>query len=525
MAVVYGTQVEPSLLLLPAPTKPDADGGFARFKHGIPGAAAVDIYLNDVLVTPFLSFDAPASEYLALPEGEYTVSVRFGGESADLIADSVEVAIDDRFTLILLESEGGIELFRFDDPVSGITADESVINVINALSDESTLSVNVGDTEVLANVEAGESDSAILEPGTDPVTASITANEVTETFELIELVYGGIYYSILAIEGDGGSQAVLLDPVSLAQGISSAPGDETINITTVETEAAETVEPTEVAIAETTAEPLPETTVETTETAVPEVSEPIATPVPPTATGPTAVVQLDPGANLHVRQFPSSNAFSLGLAPSGAVLDVIGRQGAPELDPEETPEPEATAYVDPAALLASPDEDLNPADTWLFVTYHPAEGGEIDGWVNALYLTVSDQRGFPQRLADLPTVPSNRSGEVRQTTGQAPPTSTPIAADAVIATVQLNPGANLHLRRQPNENAESLALIPNGTQLVVTGQIESGDWLQVSYEGQQGWIASQYVTLTMNGVPYQSSLLPVISTPTPTPTSEPTPGA
>jgi uncharacterized protein YraI len=95
----------------------------------------------------------------------------------------------------------------------------------------------------------------------------------------------------------------------------------------------------------------------------------------------------------------------------------------------------------------------------------------------------------------------------------------------VIATVLLNEGANLHLRRNPDPAAESLQLIPSGAQVIITGRIESGEWLQATYEGQQGWIASQYVTLALNGVPYQSARLPVISTPTPTPTLEATPEA
>jgi hypothetical protein len=234
-------------------------------------------------------------------------------------------------------------------------------------------------------------------------------------------------------------------------------------------------------------------------------------------------VLVNEGANLHIRQFPSSNALSLGLAPSTAVLSVTGRQGAPELAPEETPEPEATAFVDPVSLLTSEGADLNPAETWLFVTYRPASGGETTGWANALFLAVSDAAGRPQRLADLPTIPANRAGETRETSSVPQPTPTPIAADSVIATVLLNPGANLHLRRNPDAAAESLALVPSGAQLIVTGRIENGEWLQVTYDGQEGWIASLYVTLSLNGVPYQSARVPVISTPTPTPTVEATP--
>lgn len=521
MAVVYGTASDADILLLSTSTLSDGEGGNVRLVHGIPGAAAVDLYVNEVLVVPALTFDDHGTDYIALPEGDHTISVRFGGETDDLVSDSVDVANGDLFTLIIAQTEDGIGLQRFDDPVSTINEDEAVLSIINTLTSESTVSTSVASAEVLGGVEAGESDSAILEPSDEALTAEITSEGDSSSFDLTDTIYGGVYYTVLAVEGTGGAEAVLLNPVSLAQGAASAPGDQTLSVEPV----AEATEPAEVAVEPTIAptEPEPVPTEEAATTATPQVSAALPTATPSTANVPTAVVVLDPGANLHVRQYPSTDAFSLARAPAGTVLEVIGRQGAPELEPEETPDPEATPYVDPAWLLTSDDEDLIPAETWLYVIYRQVEGGEVEGWVNALYLDVSDGRGRPQRIALLPTVPENRPGEARQTTGQPAPTSTPIAFDTVLATVLLDPGVNLHLRRHPDASAESLALIPSNAQVTVTGRTESGEWLQAIYEGQEGWIAAQYVTLTFNGTPYRSSDLTVISSPTPTSTPTPTP--
>lgn len=521
MAVLYGATTAPDLLLLSAPTLPEAEAGYVRFAQGMPDTA-VDVFLNDTLVVPSLGFEDAGTEFIALPPGEYAISVRASGESDDLVTDSLEVAAGDRFTVLALGIGESSELIRFDDPVSTINAEESVLSIINATG-EGTVSAFVADAEVLGSVAAGESDSAILEPSEDSLNATVEVGGESESFELVDVVYGGVYYSLLAIDGEDGAQVALLKPASLAQTVENAPGDRSTEVETeVEaTEAVEAAQPTEVV--EPVTEATAEATAETTEIAAPEATEQVQAVTTAAPRGPTARVLVDPGANLHLRQFPSSSALSLGLAPSGALLTVIGRQGAEQLGPEETPEPEATAFVDPATLLTSPGDDLDPANTWLFVTYRPAEGGEIDAWVNALFLSVSDAAGRSQRLADLPTIPSNRAGEARQTTSdQAQPTSTSLAADQVIATVLLNEGANLHLRRSPDASAESLALIPSGAQVVVTGRIESGEWLQVTYEGQQGWVASQFVTLSLNGAPYQSASLPVISTPTPTPTPEAT---
>jgi len=51
--------------------------------------------------------------------------------------------------------------------------------------------------------------------------------------------------------------------------------------------------------------------------------------------------------------------------------------------------------------------------------------------------------------------------------------------------------------------------------LVVSGRVEDESWLQVSYDGQTGWVSSAYVALTRNGQPYELLDVPVIVTATP----------
>ena len=77
------------------------------------------------------------------------------------------------------------------------------------------------------------------------------------------------------------------------------------------------------------------------------------------------------------------------------------------------------------------------------------------------------------------------------------PTKDPFLG-AVIATVNLNPDANLHLRIRPNASTESLDLIPSRTSLIVDGVTESGEWYKVSYEGVAGWISAPYTVLSFN---------------------------
>jgi len=52
----------------------------------------------------------------------------------------------------------------------------------------------------------------------------------------------------------------------------------------------------------------------------------------------------------------------------------------------------------------------------------------------------------------------------------------------------------LNMRKEANPDAEVLAVIPNGTKLVVVAT--EGDWYQVEYADKTGWIAKLYVSET-----------------------------
>jgi hypothetical protein len=242
----------------------------------------------------------------------------------------------------------------------------------------------------------------------------------------------------------------------------------------------------------------------------------------PAGTLPTARVLTDPGVNVHLRQFPTSAALSLALLPSGTEVTVLGRPGEPTFPPDLTATPTGTPFVDPATLLTDPKSDLDPAETWVFVQLVAPDGGTVTGWINALFLTTPELNGRPIRLADLPLVPANTAGEYNSSFVPTPVPTQPFENQVVATIDQLNPGSNLHLRRNPTPESESLALIPSGTQLVVEGVNDTGEWYQVTYNGTTGWISSTYVSLTLNGRPYDPAGLQVLATPTPTQTPVPT---
>lgn len=626
VVVAYGTTATPRVLVLSAATEPAVEtDGFVRFVHGVAGAPDVDIYINDVLVAPSLSFDGSATEYIALPAGEHDVTVRVAGGTDDVLAGVLEVTAGTRVTAAALGTAEEVALVRYEDDLASLTSSSALINVINALPGDSSVSAALSSgAEVVTDVASDSFASASVASQVADLIVTIDQDgEPTEqVISFVGGIYGGVFYDVLVVaDAEGAPVARLLPPASIAQAVDSAPGDTTVVI--------------EEPVVEVAVEPTASTSdVASSEVVItaPTVAPALPTPAPTQALLPAARVNLDPGANLQLRQYPSSTALSLGLVPSGSILAVNGRQGPPAPPVGATPDLLATPEVDPASLLEA-NQDLNPAETWLNISYTTPDGGQITAWVNALYLVVSDTQGRPQRLANLPTVPSNQAGEafntaiqppsprqnvvtvtvinldagvnvnIRRTVGSegeslarvpagtvlgfegvtedrqwvfveystpeggtvtgwinalyaslsfnnAPTTYedliarnlyveldeetrgsvtagvAPVAAptqsvvrDAIVAEVVLDAGANLHLRRRPNVNAESLALIPSGTQLIVTGRTEVGDWLAVEFENIDGWVSSQFVFITQNGRSFELLQIPIapLTTPTVTP--------
>lgn len=674
IAVVYGSAASPQALLLASPTGAEVESGFVRFAHAVPDAPSVDIYVNDTLVSPSLAFGV-ATEHIAVPGGSYTASVRIAGTDQEILSLPLDVVGGSAATIVAIGSVEAIDLLVAPDDISGLSPSEASVNVINALSD-APISLSNGGTTISDIVAGSASGVAAFAPSTDPL--SLTTADGTLEINTTGL-YGGVLYSVIAVSGAGDSAPTLIvAPTSLVQGIASAPGAVpavAVEPTSVPTEvpvepttvpALATSTPVEVVAVQPTIEPAvtiivvtatPDVAAVPVATEVSQVVPAVPTAAPAQPTGPTARVILDPGANLQLRQYPTSSALSLGLAPSGTILLVNGRIGQ-EITIDgftPTPDPLGTPFVDPASLLPNDDEDadLLPEETWLNVIFNTPDGGQIIAWVNALYVDVRTPAGEEQRLADLPTVPANQAGEAINTAVTPPPVPSNVVSavagnldtgvnlqirrtlgtsgevlarvpsgtamellglnetrewafvryspagggsitgwvttayisysynnrdidleemeqrellvivpddergdlrdaaaaplptvdplrDVVVAEVVIDPGANLHLRRNPDANSESLALIPAGARLVVGGRSSDGQWLSVTFEETQGWISSSFVRLTFNGAPTDLIAIPNISgvsdilalgTLTPTPTAIPavlpsvTPGA
>jgi uncharacterized protein YraI len=529
MLIIYGTPSIPAAMLLSVPTAATADSGLVRLAHGVADGPAVDVYFDDVLVVPGMDFGTTTG-HLAVPAGDYDVELRVAGETTVVQETTLTVEAGVALTTVAMGTLEDLTVNVFDDDIAGIDSGTAYVSVINVIP-AGSISVSLADGTMLAeDLDFGESTGLVtLDPVTQDVRFTLTHDSDTATLSAErQEFYGGVYYNVIA---SGASTRMLtppslvVAPTSLVQTLASAPGAERMVIVeaeepeteVVEDPETEIVEDPEVEVVEEPEEVVPD--VEDTELVVvepdPEIAEdptPVQIEPPVVATPeprfPSARVVLDPGANLHLREYPGSQARSLGLAPSGSVFRVLGREGVPvDLDGEEIPieteTGELVEWVDPVELLEDERDDLPANETWLNIVYATPDGGEIVAWVNALYLDVRDVNNRPQRLADLGTVPGNRPGEARDTEITPPP----VREDRVtVRIINLDSGVNLNIRRTPGSTGEVLARVPNGTVAEFVGLGESGEWVFIRLTPAEGgtitgWASTRFVEYLFNDRP------------------------
>ena len=590
LAIIYGATNDPQVLTTAAPTAATTDSGLVRFLHAVQGATPFALSVDGSLIVPSLAYAIP-SEHIALPSGSHQVALSIGG--AEITSMTLNVAAGQAQTAVVMGSPANLSMSSYNDDLSGIDRSSALVSLINAIpgSTVDRLTLSSGATAATDVAYRSASGTAKIVTGNQGLSLDLTIGDDSGTVNLPASRFnGGSYYNLIALPGSAFSgPQLLIAETSILRGLD-------VEVMMMEGETAADAPSTE------------------------QTAEEVLQPVVITAAeidGPTARVNLNPGVNLHLRQYPHSDALSLGLAPSDTTLIVLGRRGLTEYygeEPADEPVDLSDFDSDPAEELEQ-WQDLEPAETWLFVTYMTPDGGTIDAWVNALFLQVSDEDGDPQRLADLEMIRQNQAGLSRATSigppqplervgayafnlnagvhlnirmandissenlgqvangdplrligldeadewafieyaamdnvvisgwasadyvqilldgrptslealreyddslislvsdsargginlagdAEAPPAPTkdPFLG-AVIATVNLNPDANLHLRRRPNASTESLDLIPSRTSLIVDGVTESGEWYKVSYEGVAGWISAPYTVLSFN---------------------------
>ena len=676
LLIIHGSRNDPQLLSVSSATDGGDDSGRIRFVHAVAGAAPLDVRINDQLILPALAFAKP-TQHIALPSGSQRVALFLG--PAEIMAEQLDIRAGQMSTVAIMGSSAGLKMRRFSDSSDGVDEASAVVSLINAIPGSVISYLQLEGGAIAAfNVPFGEAgDAAKIVPGTQSMTVHLDIGDDRGMIKAPARHFAsGSYYNLIALAGGAFSaprlliaetslqryvraRAPMMAAAEAAETVADAeseplaePQSEAQDATEVAAAAEDSTLETETSQLEDAAQPeaigaeqadgIPDSEKSAQSESLPvEDDEPVATedsPEDPAATEaanlilaanaisgvtPYAIVAVDPDSALHVRQFPSSDAMSLGLLPAASNVLVLGRR-APT-DPESgglslLPIDLSDYTEDPAAALL-PYQDLTAADTWLFVVFITPDGGTLFGWVNAFYLRVFDQNGQRQRLASLAPVRQDQVGGASNTAVRPPSLSdhisarvhglnpdaylnlrvgnsattevlTQVAADAnlgffgldaaekwafveyespqgnlvtgwasmeflqlllngrpaiaaslraldpsavrvigddvtgviqpadpsksdridqpmsgVVGEVNVNFDSALHLRRYPDATAESLALIPRGIMLLLDGVTENSGWYKVQYQGDVGWVAGDYLILSMNGRQYARAFL------------------
>lgn len=666
LLIIHGSLDDPHLLSVSSATEGGVDSGRIRYVHAVAGAAPLDVRINDQLILPALAFAAP-SQHIALPSGSQRIALFLG--PAEIMSEQLNIRAGQMSTLAIMGSNADLKMRSFSDSSEGVDESSAVVSLLNAIPGSVISHLQLEGGAIAAfNVPFGEAgDAAKIVPGTQSMTMHLDIGDDRGAVDVPARHFaGGSYYNLIAVAGGAFSAPRLLiaetslqrqvraaapmiaageaeeharlEPIAEEQALAVAEEESAL-----ETEAAQLEEAiTFVSSAEEQVGESPETESSTESEAMPaeddEPAETEAAPEEASATAatnvvvagseissvtPYAFVVVDPDSALHVRQYPSSDAMSLGLLPAASDLLILGRRAPADLDSAGLrllPVDLSDFTADPAAALR-PFQDLAAADTWLFVVYVTPDGGALYGWVNALYLQVFDHKGERQRLASLAPIAQNQLGGATNTDIRPPSLAdhisarvsgldpdaflnlragndastevlTQVSADSalgfigldaaeewafvryespqgnmvtgwastvfiqlllngkpalaeslraldpsavrvigdgvtgviqpaapnesdqsdqplsgIVGEVNVNSDSALHLRRYPDGTSESLALIPRGMQLYLDGVTDSSGWYKITYEGDDGWVAGDYLILSMNGRQYARAFL------------------
>lgn len=139
----------------------------------------------------------------------------------------------------------------------------------------------------------------------------------------------------------------------------------------------------------------------------------------------------------------------------------------------------------------------------------------------------------PAGSSDTGTQPVSGSTDTTTTDSAAAPTVAPTNTPEQSAQATMTQQVNV--RGGPSTNYAVIGLANPGQVFDITGKNPAGDWWQINYNGQQGWVLGQLVTAAntaavavAQNIPVEPTPAPVVvapptNTPVPAPAEEPTP--
>ncbi len=260
-------------------------------------------------------------------------------------------------------------------------------------------------------------------------------------------------------------------------------------------------------------------------TAVPP-SVPVVTPVPTEQT--VLYIRTGNTGRLHLREYASQNARSLGLYPNGTAVVVTSRSG----EWAYVNVAGATGYMMLKFLAAAGpvtptvQPTLNPGEARLMFVrtgnsgklhlreYASQNARSLGLFPNGTLLYAVDLgNGWCQVSVNglsgymMTKFLAISSSDVTP----APVTPVPVPTGSTLMYVSTGNTGKLHLRENMSTDSGSLGLYPNGTQVAVI--INYGTWAYVNVAGKTGYMMTRYLAPAQPGI--------VTPTPAPGPTAAP----
>lgn len=124
---------------------------YIRFFHALPGASAVDTYINDKLAVRNLTY-RQFSTYIPLLPGAYNIKLYVTGSKENPILNK-NIMIPEQviYTIGIINNIGQTDLFPINDPKAEIDKTKTMIRFINLSQDSSSLDLKLPDGTVLFN--------------------------------------------------------------------------------------------------------------------------------------------------------------------------------------------------------------------------------------------------------------------------------------------------------------------------------------------------------------------------------------
>jgi hypothetical protein len=566
--VVYGMpdDIQVTTLSTPLLPNPNLDTVQTNFANATEDGVATDLYLGETLIVPGLQ-PGEVTHHVALPVGVAQIAVREAGSPADSDAAAQQpVSLSSptgATTITATGSLGDGTLFFFDyaNPVDELSSEQATLQLINGVS-TGPANVTLSDGTTLADGLSALTASGAVSVVPDSYSvadASVDSIDGPIALELAEQDFvGGTFYTLLVYltADDEAGLNLAATPLDIRPGslpgtafgpapVVAEPDSDTPDDTAMDGETDPTVDDTETTDTELTTPPPDDTAGEVVATTPPpETTEPpaavVTTPPPTTEPAPVATqappplvnvrqiiatVNLNPNVNMHCREYPSADAASLvrDLIPNNSELVVEGYAGPPSEEGVANTPVEEDSFEEPTEA-----EEFE--NVWLRGNWVDPNGNTFQCWFRADLVLLSYRDANQVRRIDdtedffgymeleifppiIEEIPYNfPGGPVDLEVAIVPPT--PFSEEPV-ATVDVG-NANLKLRRTPSIEAETLWLLPTGSQLTViakteieadavVGQPDSPFWIYGRYTSETygfvvtGWISAQYVTISQGG--------------------------